>query len=344
MHLEFAPRPDGLTVITGENGAGKTSLLEAIGYCSTEQSFRRSPREALLRNGTDRAIVRGEVEQDGRRSTIEIEIAPPRRDQVYVNRQRVSRVGQLLEVLQVTIFTPDDLTLIKGAPQERREYLDAAMVMARPRFAVSCQALDRVLRQRATLLKQISGRLDAASEHTLGVWDEQLVSAGTAVVQAREALVAELRPVAAEAFSRLTHLEGKLELTYRRSFVGELAEALERARAEDLRRGVTTVGPHRDDLVVSLGDLDARTRLSQGRQRAATLALRLAAHEIVTQHVGSRPVLLLDDAFSELDAATAASLFSELPAGQAILTTAGPLPAEAAAATRVDLIGGRLVL
>jgi DNA replication and repair protein RecF len=340
--LEFAPAQDGLTVVTGENGAGKTSILEAISYCSTEQSFRGSPREALVRTGAERAVVRSETVEHDRRALVEIEIAPPRRDQVFINRQRLGRAGQLLEVLQVTIFTPDDLILIKGGPQERRDYLDDVLVMAHPLLVPVRQALDRALRQRASLLKQVSGRLDEVSTHTLDVWDEQLAVAGSTIVEAREALVDELQPAAASAFARLTQLPGELRLTYQRSFGGSLSEALGNARVEDLRRGVTTVGPHRDDLHIALGDLDARTRLSQGRQRAATLALRLAAHEVVTEHVGARPVLLLDDAFSELDSPTALALFSELPPGQAILTTAGSLPTGAEDATRVELRNGQL--
>jgi DNA replication and repair protein RecF len=328
--------------VTGANGVGKTSLLEAIGYCATERSFRSSPREALVRNGQQAAYLRAEVVSGSRRSLIEIEIAPPRRDQVLANRQRVARAGELGELLQITLFSPDDLVLVKGAPQERRDYLDQVLVMARPRLAPLCQAVERVLRQRSALLKQAGGRLDEAAERTLEVWDEQLIANGEELIAAREALVEELEPAAARAFSRLTHLEGALALTYRRSFEGSLAEALGRSRVEDLRRGITSVGPHRDDLAIALGDLDARTRLSQGRQRAATLALRLAAHEVVAGHVGSMPVLLLDDAFSELDDATASTLFTELPQGQAVLTTAGPLPSGAGGARRLELEAGAL--
>jgi DNA replication and repair protein RecF len=273
---------------------------------------------------------------------VEIEIAPARRDQVFCNRQRVGRSQDLLETLRVTVFTPDDLMLVKGGPQERRDFLDDVLVSARPALAPARQAVERVLRQRNSLLRQAGGRASADVTATLDVWDAQLVTAGAELVAAREALVDELSPVAASAFGRLTRLGDPLTLEYRRSFADDLAVALVKSRDEDLRRGVTTAGPHRDELGVSVGGLDARTRLSQGRQRSATLALRLAAHEVVTAHARSRPVLLLDDAFSELDPATTEALLSELPAGQAILTTAGPLPTGAHPARTLRLDHGTL--
>lgn len=312
--------------MTGPNGAGKTSLLEAIGYLSLLRSFRRSPRESLLRHGSAAAIVRGEVVDDDRSTLIEVEIRPPARDRAMRNRQRVNRTGDLLESLRVTIFSPDDLVLIKAGPEERRGYLDDALELLSPSFLPLRQGVERVLRQRNVLLRQSGGRIDKDGLTTLDVWDRQLTDLGSALVAARVDLVERLRGPAANAFRRLTSTEGTLTLEYRSSYDGPLGPALAAARAEDLRRGVTTRGPHRDDLTIALDDLDARTRLSQGRQRAATLALRLATHEVITDTTGIPPLLLLDDAFSELDLQTADALAGELPSGQAILTTANGLP------------------
>lgn len=331
-----------MTVVTGENGAGKTSLLEAIGYVATLRSFRGSPREALVRNGTARAVVRAEVDEAGRRSLIEIELDPARRDRVQLNRQRVTRSEDLVEALRVTVFTPDDLALVKGGPELRRDYLDTVLESARPRLALVRRAVERSLRQRNTLLRQAAGRLTPEVAATLDVWDAQLGQAGDQLVAARKALVDVLSPHAGAAFSRLTRIGAPLELSYRSSFEGGLLDALVAARGDDVRRGTTTIGPQRDDLVLSCDGLDARTRLSQGRQRSAALALRLAAHEVVTDKAGSRPVLLLDDAFSELDPATAEALLAELGAGQAILTTAGPVPAGIEPALVLRLDQGRL--
>lgn len=340
--VELRPAPGAMTVVSGENGAGKTSLIEAVGYLSTLRSFRGSPREALVRAGSARARVRAELVEGTRSIEVRAEITPGRRDEVSLNGQRVTRVEQLLEVLQVTVFTPDDLALVKGAPEGRRHYLDELLEVSRPRLAALRRDVDRVLRQRNTLLKQAGGRASAEVLATLDVWDAKLAESGEALVTERERLISELAPHAAAAFSRLTTVPAPLELTYARSFTGTLAEALAGARDEDLRRQVTTLGPQRDDLVLSSGGLDARSRLSQGQQRSATLALRLAGHEVTAARRGGRPVLLLDDAFSELDAHAATALLHELPAGQAILTTAHPLPPGAHPAALRSLAGGVL--
>ncbi len=341
--MELRPLAGGLTVVTGENGSGKTSLLEAIAYAGSLRSMRDSPRESLVRIGAERAVVRLEAADGARRTLLEIELAPRGRDRVLRNRQRVGRVQELVETLRTTVFSPDDLEIVKGGPERRRALLDDVVVAARPGLASTRQVVERVLRQRNTLLKSAGGRLSADVAATLDVWDAQLAGAGTQLTEAREALLEEMGPAASAAFSQLAGTEAGLELSYRRSYEGDLGSALATGRTSDLRREATTVGPHRDELLISSAGLDARTRLSQGRQRCVTLALRLAAHEVVARHAGTTPVLLLDDAFSELDERTARALLEELPPGQAILTTAGGLPPGAKASGVVHLEGGRIV-
>ena len=296
-----------------------------------------------MQTGASVSVIRLESAENDRRSLVEIEIVPERRDRVQRNRQRVVRAQELLETLRVSVFTPDDLGLVKGGPQERREFLDDGLVAARPAQLTVRQTVERILRQRSALLHQAGGVASPEVLATLDVWDDKLAQAGGALVGAREAFLAELQPLAAEAFRRLTRRDEELTLVYERSFSGELREALARARRDDLRRATTTVGPQRDEIVIAAGGLDARTRLSQGRQRCATLALRLAAHGAVTRAAGSTPVLLLDDAFSELDEATTWALLAELPPGQAVLTTAGPIPAGAHPAAVVRLAAGAVV-
>ena len=342
--VELRPSSDGLTVVQGDNGAGKTSLLEAIAYCSTLQSFRGAPREAVVRQGATQAKLRCDLLNGPRKVEVEVEVEPGRRDRAFINAQRVPGTRGLLEVLRTTLFTPDDLALVKGAPSGRRDFLDEVLISSHPRLGADRAALERVLRHRNALLRQLGGRLDSEAAATLDIWDDRLAQIGERLACSRADLVDDLSPHAAEAFAILAGGAGTFKIRYARSWEGSLVEALATSRREDLRRATTTVGPQRDELELEAGGLDARTRLSQGRQRCVALSLRLASHRLMTLVTGAAPVLLLDDAFSELDEITARALVGELPVGQALLTTAGELPPGAAPSLVVKLVGGRLEL
>ncbi len=320
------PSSNGLTVIKGDNGVGKTSLLEAVVYCSTLRSFRGVAKEAVISNGKAQASLHCVLLHGSRTVDVSVDITLSRRDRVQRNGQRVDNGRDLLEVLQTTLFTPDDLELAKGSPSLRRGLLDDVIAAASPRLAAELASLDRILRQRNALLRQLGGRLRTDDMATLNIWDERLAETGEIISTARANLLEALVPLARRAFAALAPGAGTLELFYLPSYKGSLAAALKESRDDDLRRQLTTVGPQRDDVRISAGGLDARSRLSQGRQRCVALALRLASHEYLTAATGVQPVLLLDDAFSELDEKTARSLVNELPTGQALLTTAGSLP------------------
>jgi DNA replication and repair protein RecF len=335
---------DGLTVIMGGNGQGKSNLLEAVGWLASLSSFRGAPAEALVRRGADQAVVRAEGERDGRALLIEAEInLGGRRDRVLVNRQPLRRARDLLGALRVTVFAPDDLVLVKGGPAERRGYLDDLLVAMHPRNDALRTEVERVLRQRGALLKQAGGRLSAEIEATLDVWDTKLAASGTELVEARRALVATLEPELGKAYDQVASTAAEVAVSYQQSWTESLAAALAASRQDDVRRGVTTVGPHRDELGLSIGGLPARTHASQGEQRSLALALRLAGHALVTEATGSPPVLLLDDVFSELDPDRSEALVAHLPPGQALLTTAGPLPALARPAATVRVVDGAIV-
>ena len=318
--------PDALTVVVGGNGQGKTNLLEAVGYLATLSSFRGAPPEAMVRSGRPSAVVRAEGRRGGRDLLLEAEINPSGRSRTLVDRQPLRRAADLLGALRVTLFSPDDLELVKGGPSGRRRYLDDALVALHPRNAAIRADAERVLRQRNALLKQCRGRLDPAAETTLDVWDAKLATTGEALASARSELVAALDVPVAKAYDELAGGPADVGIAYECSWVGPLAAALVAARSDDVRRGLTTVGPHRDELRLSVAGAPARTHASQGEQRSLALALRLALHGAVTEAVGEPPVLLLDDVFSELDADRSAALVAHLPDCQALLTTAGTVP------------------
>jgi DNA replication and repair protein RecF len=324
---------EGVTAILGSNGQGKTNLLEALGYLATLDSFRGAPAEALIRAGATTSVIRAECASEARALLIEAELAPGGRGRVYVNKQRLQRSRDLLGVLRVSVFSPDDLDLVKGGPSGRRRYLDDTLVSLHPRYDQLRSDVERVLRQRNTLLKQCAGgsRLDESAAFTLDVWDTKLAEAGEALAHARRDLVERLAPSLRDAYSAVAGLEkATIEAVYDAPWLDEgLAVALARSRRDELRRGVTLVGPHRDELELRIAGLPSRTHASQGEQRSLALALRLAAHDVVTIDTQTPPVLLLDDVFSELDPERSDALLQHLPPGQTLLTSAAGLPPRA---------------
>jgi DNA replication and repair protein RecF len=330
--LKIEPDREGTTVITGLNGAGKTSILEALTYLSTLQSFRGSPREAMVRRGADQSILRAETLVEGREVTIEAEISSSGRSRTMVNRQNVRRRSDLRDALRTTMFSPENIGVVRGGPSERRTFLDETLAVIDSKAARAAEEVEKILRQRSALLRGVGRRLSPEVASTLDVWDSRLDTSGTALVEARESLVAQLAPIVELHYSRLAGESTTVGMAYQRSWSGTLVDALLEGRLKDVERGVSLLGPHRDELELSLQGLPARTHASQGEQRSLALALQLAEHELATQRLGSAPVLLLDDVFSELDPHRSAALLAGLPPGQALLTTALPAPPEVTAA------------
>lgn len=332
----------GTTAIIGDNGHGKTNLAEALAYLATLSSFRGAPTDALIRVGADQAIIRATVRHDDdRESLVEAELSTIGRHRVQVNKQRLKRGRDLLGTIRVTVFSPDDLIIVKGGPGERRRFLDDTLVALATKYDSIRLEIDRIVKQRNTLLKQAQKaghRADSLPDDiavTLDVWDAKFVEIADQFGFARATLVARLAPMVQEAYEQLAGASSPIELAYEPEWRRRgLAAALADARTLDVRRGVSTVGPHRDELALSINGLPSRTHASQGEQRTLTLALRLAAHRLVTERTGTAPVLVLDDVLSELDDGRATALLDHLPAGQIVITTASELP-EAARADRI---------
>ncbi len=349
--LSLAP---GVSTFTGANGQGKTNLVEAAAYVATLGSHRVGSDAPLVRRGAERAILRAMVTADARDSLVEIEINPGRANRVRLNRVPLSRPREVLGTLRCVLFAPEDLAVVKGDPDQRRRYLDDLLVATAPRYAGSRAEYERVLRQRNALLK--SARARGGVPGALDAWDEQLVRLGAELTAGRLALVAAIRPLVAKAYAAVSGDDGAAGMIYRQPSGGKgeppagleqlqdmLRKALAAARTAELERGVCLVGPHRDELELSIGDLPARGYASHGESWSMALALRLAAYELLRAD-GEDPVLILDDVFAELDAGRRERLANLVGDAEQVLVTAA-VPADvpsALAGPRFDVADGAI--
>jgi DNA replication and repair protein RecF len=295
----------------------------------------------MVRSGAARGIVRAELRQGSSPLLVESEVRADGGARSLVNRRPAHTRAELADAVPVTVFSPDDLGLVQGPPARRRDLIDGALRLVDRRAAADLDMMERVLRQRAALLRQAGGRLSPDVASTLDVWDERLSAVGAAASEARRALVEGIAPLVHDAYGGLagTGPEAqRVTMRYQPGWEGDLRQALATSRRDDVRRATSTVGPQRDELVLRIDARDARTQASQGEQRSLAFALRLSLHRLVIERRGSRPLLLLDDVFSELDADRSRALVQELPLGQALLTTAGRLPEGVEARVQVGAV------
>lgn len=388
VDVEFTP---GVNTLVGQNGQGKTNLVEALGYVSTLGSHRVSNDNALIRSGAARAVVRTRIVRGDRASVIEIEIAQGRANRAQLNRAPVQRPRDILGIARTVLFAPEDLVLVKGDPDARRRFLDDLAILLLPRMAGVFADYARVLRQRSALLKSAgAARRSAVAPdlRTLDIWDSKLAQIGAQIVRARLQLVAALGPYIAVAYEQLSSGKGDAKISYRSSlseafddagdirWAGDeepaiqlavlaeaelerhLLEALGRLRAKELDRGVCLVGPHRDDLTLTLGGLPAKGYASHGESWSFALALRLASYRLLTEGPNleqtdtsfwfadlgpdTEPILILDDVFAELDATRRTKLADHIVgAGQVLITAAvaEDIP-DQLVGSRLQVVGG----
>ena len=354
----------GVSAFVGPNGQGKTNLVEAVDYLATLGSHRVATDAPLVRAGASQAVVRAVVQRAGRAATLEVEINPGASNRARVNATPLPRPRELLGLLRAVVFSPEDIALVKGDPAERRRFLDALLVSRTPRLAGVKADYDRVLKQRNTLLKTAGAARRAGGGavqlQTLDAWDEHLAATGAELVAGRLALVAALQPqvaaryaeVAAQSVARSPVAALAAGLGYKPSFplpdhpdrdalIAALLTEVGARRAEELDRGVSLVGPHRDDLVLSLGDLPARGYASHGESWSLALALKLASYHLLRSD-GDDPILILDDVFAELDADRRDALAAMIVAAEQVLVTAAvaqDVP-EALNGARFDVMDG----
>ncbi|MHB8318988.1 MAG: DNA replication/repair protein RecF [Acidimicrobiales bacterium] len=323
----FEFNPSGTTVLLGENGTGKTSVIEAVAFLGSGNSFRGTARDLMIRSGCERSVLRADVLAGERRLLVEGQIRLGVGSYFQINRQATRSATRLSEAIPVVIFSPDDLELVQGGPGKRREYLDRCVTLVDPLMSSVLADFEKVLRQRATLLRQSAGRPTPEILSTLDVWDERLGDLGNAVVAARAELVEQLNPYVKDAYSSFAGRSGgTVGMRYKTTWTPPLRDALATSRREDIKRGVNTTGPHRDELDLELNGRLLRSQASQGEQRCMALSLKLGFYQMVVEKTSTVPILLLDDVFSELDPLRSEALMNWLPVGQSIVTTSTPLP------------------
>ncbi|HWH33061.1 MAG TPA: DNA replication/repair protein RecF [Egibacteraceae bacterium] len=344
--LDLGP---GVRVIVGDNAQGKTNLLEAVHYLAIGSSHRVSSDAPLVRHGADAAIVRarallGATDAAGAQAlSVELEVRPQGRNRVRVNGQPQNRPRDAMGLIRSVLFAPEDLSLVRGDPSDRRRFLDELLGQRRPAYLAARQEYERVLKQRNALLKHVRGGF--ADRADLEVWTDGLVAAGAGLLAARIAAVHALAGPVAEAYADLVSASpereatGAVEMVYELStgrrvaaepgagmpepaeLAAELAEGLARLASAERERGITLAGPHRDELYLGLKGLPAKGYASHGEHWSLALALRLASREVLLE-VGEEPIVLLDDVFAELDERRRARLAERCAGFEQVLVTA----------------------
>ncbi|GAA1436378.1 DNA replication/repair protein RecF [Mycobacterium cookii] len=337
--LDVALEP-GATAFIGRNGQGKTNLVEAIDYLSRLSSHRVATDAPLIRAGADQAVVRASVVKEGRTALLEVELNPGRANRARINRSPLPRPREIIGLVRTVVFAPDDLTLVKGDPSDRRKMLDDLLVLRAPRLAGVRSDYDRILKQRNSLLKTAGvarGSSRDAAMATLEIWDDNLARVGAEILGARLQLVEDLRPYLGKAYEAVARGASRddADLDYKASIeVGDdlqqaLLDAIAARRKDELDRGISLVGPHRDELLLTLGTgsgpddlrLPVKGYASHGESWSFALALRLASYDLLRAD-GDDPILVLDDVFAELDAERRSQLAQLVAGAEQVLVTA----------------------
>lgn len=293
----------GQNIFVGENGEGKTNIIEALMYLALLSSHRISSDQPLVRLGSERAYIRAKIESSDRTTLVELEINAAKANRAKVNQNPVRSQRELLGIVKSICFSPEDLDLVRGDPSERRSFLDQLLIQRSPRLAGVITDYERALKQRNSLLKS------RAPQSSLEPWNEHLANFGGEVIAGRLSLITDLEPEFQNAYKNLSEKK-TAKLGYKSSITNptsnkeenknKILETINEINYQERERGVSLVGPHRDDLLLYLGDHPVKGYASHGESWSIALALRLASYQLFIND-GDKPILILDDVFSELD-------------------------------------------
>lgn len=319
--LQIAPSA-GINVFYGNNAQGKTNFLESLYFCAVGRSMRGKSDRQLIRFGQEECHIRAVVQRAQRYDRIDVHLRTNEKKGIAVNGLPVKRLGELFGTLYAVVFSPEDLSLVKDGPAQRRRFLDMELCQLSRVYYYDLQQYYRVLKHRNNLLKEIAKK--PSLQETLFLWDEQLAGYGERVIAARKRFLLRLDEMAAEKLLRLTGGKDRLQTAYSPSCEeGLLAEKLRRNFERDLYLGATQSGPHKDDITFLIDGREVKAYGSQGQQRTTALALRLAEIDLIREETGEVPILLLDDVFSELDERRQRFLLGSMEGLQAFFTCTG---------------------
>ncbi|MDO4546875.1 MAG: DNA replication/repair protein RecF [Clostridia bacterium] len=325
-HALLTP-PDGVTVLYGDNAQGKTAILEAIYLCCTGRSHRTARDREMIKWDAEAARISLEVERrDGTRS-IDICISSGKRKTISVNSKPIERSGELMGHVTGVLFSPEDLRIVKEGPAERRRFIDMLLSQIRPAYYYNLQCYIRALNQRGALLREAAIRPSLLA--TISEWNEQLARYGAKIIEIRREFIDVLAAYSTRIHSSLTNGGEKLDIAYQPSLESDksgdalaedLLKILDERLETDQKRCMTCVGPHRDDISLSINGADARVYASQGQQRSCALSIKLSEMDVITKATGESPILLLDDVMSELDPGRRRMLLEAFEGAQTIVT------------------------
>ncbi len=327
LYDEAVFRPcEGITVLFGNNAQGKTAVLEAVQLCCTGRSHRTVRDAELVKQGRETALVEAEVDRPDGEHSVRMVFSTQERRRILINGKAAAKSGELMGHMLGVLFSPEDLRMVKDGPAERRRFVDMELSQLRPSYYYALQRYNRALTQRGNLLRESFGR-DVGP--MLDLFDEQLAEIGAQIMAAREGFLETLAKHASEAYREVSSGAEELSVRYKKSVAAEgdeetlreaILQSLFAAREGDMRRGITSKGPHRDDVDLQLGSMDVRAYGSQGQQRTTALAMKLSELRVMRDISGEWPVLMLDDVMSELDPIRRRKLLEHLPGVQTIVT------------------------
>lgn len=319
LHMELN---EGTNILYGDNAQGKTNILEAVYVCCTSKSHKSAKDRDIIRFDQDESHIKMQVRKNGVPYRIDMHLKKNKPKGIAIGGVPIRRASELFGIANVVCFSPEDLNIIKNGPSERRRFIDMELCQLNKLYVHALVQYNKVLVQRNKLLKELSFRPDYGE--TLDVWDRQLVNYGKEVMKFRKEFISQLNEMNHEIHARLSGRKEDLVIYYEPDTDCELfEEALKRGRPQDLKQKTTLCGPHRDDISFFVNGIDIRKFGSQGQQRTAALSLKLSELELVKQLIHDKPILLLDDVLSELDASRQNHLLSAISDIQTIITCTG---------------------